>query len=52
LKRLVFRRSVWTTNGWVKSKTEPMTYLKYAFYLNCFRRDIGFEDKLTSYCFR
>jgi hypothetical protein len=52
LKRPVFRKSVWTTNGWVKSKTEPMTYSKNAFYLNRVGRDAGFEDKLTSYCFR
>ncbi|KAH9204046.1 hypothetical protein DL95DRAFT_529410 [Leptodontidium sp. 2 PMI_412] len=52
LKRPVFRRSVWTTNGWVKSKTEPMTYTKYACYLNRLGRDAGFEDKLTSHCFR
>ncbi|PVH69879.1 hypothetical protein DL98DRAFT_578123 [Cadophora sp. DSE1049] len=52
LKQPVFRRSVWTTNGWVKSKTEPMAYSKYAFYLNRLGRDAGFEDKLTSYCFR
>jgi hypothetical protein len=42
----------WTTNGWVKSKTEPITYSKYAFYLNRPGRDAGFKDKLTSYCFR
>ncbi|KAK0105971.1 hypothetical protein ONS95_004480 [Cadophora gregata] len=29
-----------------------MTYSKYAFYLNRLGRDAGFEDKLTSYCFR
>ncbi|KAH9203768.1 hypothetical protein DL95DRAFT_418785 [Leptodontidium sp. 2 PMI_412] len=52
LKQPVFRRSVWTTNGWVKSTTEPMAYSKYAFYLNRLGRDAGFEDKLTSYCFR
>ncbi|CZR51447.1 uncharacterized protein PAC_01323 [Phialocephala subalpina] len=52
LKRLVFRRSVWTTNGWAKSKTKPMPYSKYAFYLNRLKQDAGFEDKLTSYYFR
>jgi hypothetical protein len=52
LKRPVFRRSVRIRNGWVKSKTEPMTYPKYAFYLNRIGRDAGFEDRLTSYCFR
>ena len=40
------------TDGWVKSKTEPMTYSKFAFYLNYIGRDAGFEDKLTIYCFR
>jgi len=29
-----------------------MTYSTYAFYLNRLGRDAGFEDKLTSYCFR
>ncbi|KAG4436738.1 hypothetical protein IFR05_007792 [Cadophora sp. M221] len=29
-----------------------MAYSKYAFYLNRLGRDTGFEDKLTSYCFR
>jgi hypothetical protein len=52
LKRPVFRRSVRVVNGWVKSKTEPMTYPTYAFYLDRLGRDAGFEDKLTSYCFR
>ncbi|KAH6725063.1 hypothetical protein BKA61DRAFT_688492 [Leptodontidium sp. MPI-SDFR-AT-0119] len=52
LKRPVFRTSVWTTNGWVRSKTDPMTYSKYAFSLNRLGRDAGFEDNLTSYCFR
>ncbi|RFU29061.1 hypothetical protein B7463_g7279, partial [Scytalidium lignicola] len=52
LKRPVFCRSALTVNGWVKSKTEPMTYQTYAFYINRLGRDTGFEDKLTSYCFR
>ncbi|PQE19423.1 hypothetical protein CJF30_00009884 [Rutstroemia sp. NJR-2017a BBW] len=39
LKRPVFRRSVRTVSGWVKSKTEPMTYPTYAFLTShCFRR--------------
>jgi hypothetical protein len=32
--------------------TEPMTYSTYAFYIDCLGRDTGFEDKLTSCCFR
>jgi hypothetical protein len=52
LKRPVFRRSVRTVSGWVKSKTEPMTYPTYAFYLDRLGRNTGFEDQLTSYCFR
>ncbi|KAG9232492.1 FluG domain-containing protein [Amylocarpus encephaloides] len=52
LKRPVFRRSVWTANGWVKSKTEPMPYSTYNFYINRLGRNAGFEDQLTSYCFR
>jgi hypothetical protein len=51
LKRPVFRRSVRTMNGWVKSETEPMTYSTYAFYINRLRKDACLEDKLTSYCF-
>jgi hypothetical protein len=38
-------------NSWTKSKTEPMSYLNYVFYIDYLRRDTGFEDKLTSYCF-
>jgi len=52
LKRPLFRLSVWTTDGWVKSTTKPMTYSKYAFYLNRIGQDAGLEDRLTSYCFR
>ena len=52
LKRPVFRRSVRTMNGYVKSKAEPMTYSTYAFYLDRLGIDTGLEDKLTSYCFR
>jgi hypothetical protein len=52
LKRPVFQRSVQTVNGWVKSKTEPMTYSTYASYIDRLGRDTGFEEKLTSYCFR
>jgi hypothetical protein len=29
-----------------------MPYSNYAFYTDRLRRDTGFEDKLTSYCFR
>ncbi|KAE8440383.1 hypothetical protein EG329_008182 [Mollisiaceae sp. DMI_Dod_QoI] len=52
LKRPVFRRSVWTVNGWVKSKFEPMPYSTYTFYISRLGRDSGLEDRLTSYCFR
>ncbi|PVH69256.1 hypothetical protein DL98DRAFT_439439 [Cadophora sp. DSE1049] len=51
-KRPVFRRSVRTVSGWVKSKTELMTYPTYAFYLDRLGRNTGFKDQLTSYCFR
>ncbi|KAH8800214.1 hypothetical protein F5884DRAFT_838162 [Xylogone sp. PMI_703] len=33
-------------------QTKPMTYQTYAFYINRLGRNTGFEDKLTSYCFR
>ncbi|CAD6448042.1 a7f6baa6-02c0-4026-babe-950b6c0b476a [Sclerotinia trifoliorum] len=52
LKRPIFRRSVCSVNGWVKSKTEPMIYSIYAFYIDLLGKDTGFENKLTSYCFR
>jgi hypothetical protein len=52
LKRPVFRRSVRPMGTWVKSKTEPMPYSAYAFYINRLGRNTGFEDELTSYCFR
>jgi hypothetical protein len=51
-KTPIFRRSVCSVNGWVKSKTEPMTYSTYTFYIDRLGKDTGFEDKLTSYCFR
>lgn len=52
LKRPVFRKPVRATGCWVKSKTEPMAYSAYAFYINRLGRNTGFEDELTSYCFR
>jgi len=52
LKQPIFRRSVHTVNGWLKSKIEPMTYSTYAFYIDRLGRDTGLEEKLTCYCFR
>ncbi|KAA8574662.1 hypothetical protein EYC84_003912 [Monilinia fructicola] len=52
LAKPIFRRSISSDGGWVKSKIEPMTYSTYAFYIDRLARDTGFEDKLTSYCFR
>jgi hypothetical protein len=52
LKRPVFRKSTWTIDKWVKAKTEPMTYQTYSFYIDRLGRDTGFEDRLTTYCFR
>jgi hypothetical protein len=52
LKRPVFRKPVRPAGCWVKSKTEPMLYSAYAFYINRLGRNTGFEDELTSYCFR
>ncbi|KAM7192172.1 Protein of unknown function (DUF3435) domain containing protein [Rhypophila sp. PSN 637] len=45
LKRPVFRKSE-------KLQTEPMKYATYAFYLDRIGRDLGYEDKWTSYCMR
>jgi len=52
LKRPVFRKSVWTADGWVKSKVEPMIYSFLNFCLNRLGWDLGFEDRVTSYIFR
>ena len=52
LKRPVFRRSVRSIGAWVKSKTEPMPYSAYEFYINRLGKNTGLEDELTSYCFR
>jgi hypothetical protein len=52
LKRPVFRKSISTGNCRVKSKTEPMTYPTYAFYIGRLGRDTGMEEKVTSYVFR
>ncbi|KAG5817841.1 hypothetical protein H9Q74_009960 [Fusarium xylarioides] len=53
LKSPVFRRSVRTDHGgWEKSPTEPMKYATYAFYLDRIGRDLGSEEKWTSYAIR
>ncbi|KID73429.1 uncharacterized protein G6M90_00g062530 [Metarhizium brunneum] len=52
LKTPVFRRSIRTAGGWVKSNTEPMKYSTYAFYLDRIGTELGSEEKWTSYCFR
>jgi hypothetical protein len=52
LKRPVFRKSVRPMTGPVKSQTEPMTYSTYCSYIDRLGKDTGFEDKLTTYCFR
>ncbi|KAK2591554.1 hypothetical protein QQS21_010747 [Conoideocrella luteorostrata] len=52
LKMPLFRRSIPTAGGWVKSETEPMKYSTYAFYLDRIGCDLGSEEKWTSYCFR
>ena len=36
--------------AWEKSKTKPLPYSAYAFYINRLGRNTGFKDKLTSYC--
>ena len=52
LKTPVFRRSVQMATGWEKSMIDPMPYLTYTFYLERLGEDTGFEENLTSYCFR
>ncbi|TAQ84695.1 hypothetical protein B7494_g6982 [Chlorociboria aeruginascens] len=53
LKRPVFRKSVRTSSGkWEKSDTEPMKYATYAFYLDRIGKNLGSEEKWTSYCMR
>ncbi|KAI7758833.1 hypothetical protein LZL87_013816 [Fusarium oxysporum] len=53
LKMPVFRRSVRTSSGnWALSETEAVRYSMYAYWLNRVGIALGFEDPLTSYCFR
>jgi len=52
LKTPIFRRSVRTAAGWVKSDTDPMKYSAYAFYLDRIGAGLGSEEKWTSYCMR
>ncbi|KAG8415724.1 hypothetical protein J3459_011848 [Metarhizium acridum] len=52
LKIPVFRKSVRTAGGWIKSATEPMKYSTYAFYLNRIGSELGSKGKWTLYCFR
>jgi hypothetical protein len=52
LKRPLFRQSVLEAGVWVKSKTEPMPYSTFNFFLKRNGRDVGLEEDLTSYCFR
>ncbi|KAL3957291.1 hypothetical protein ACCO45_007869 [Purpureocillium lilacinum] len=52
LKTPIFRRSVRTAAGWLKSATDPMKYSAYAFYLDRIGSDLGSEEKWTSYCLR
>jgi hypothetical protein len=52
LKRPLFRQSVFVGGEWVKSKTEPMTYSTYNFFLGRCGIGAGLEEILTSYCFR
>ncbi|KAK8073387.1 hypothetical protein PG994_004286 [Apiospora phragmitis] len=53
LKRPLFRKSVRTeSGGWKKAMEEAMRYAVYAFYLVRLGRDLGSEDRWTSYCFR
>lgn len=51
LKRPVFLKSVWTINGWAKSKFELMAYLFFNSCLNRLGWDIGLEESLSSYLF-
>ncbi|KAM7210244.1 Protein of unknown function (DUF3435) domain containing protein [Rhypophila decipiens] len=39
-------------NATKKSETEPMKYATYAFYLDRIGKDLGSEEKWTSYCMR
>jgi hypothetical protein len=52
LKRPLFRKSVLVAGQWVKSKTVPMPYSQFNFYLQRDGRDAGLEEIVTSYCFR
>ncbi|KAK2591371.1 hypothetical protein QQS21_010948 [Conoideocrella luteorostrata] len=52
LKTPVFRRSIQTVAGWVKSEIEPMKYSTHGVYLDIRGCDLGSKEKWTSHCFR
>ncbi|RKL13865.1 hypothetical protein BFJ70_g15819 [Fusarium oxysporum] len=53
LKIPVFRRTVRSSYGtWVLSDIEAVRYSTYAYWLNRVGITLGYEDPLTSYCFR
>ena len=45
LKTPIFRRSIRTATGWLKSATDPIKYSAYAFYLDRIGSDLGSEEK-------
>ena len=52
LKTPIFRQAVRAPNGFTLSTQKALRYSTYAYYLDRLGWAAGFEQKLTSYCFR
>jgi Protein of unknown function (DUF3435) len=52
LKIPLFRKAIRTADGCQRSETEAMHYQTYAEYVKRLGELTGFEDRLTTYCFR
>lgn len=52
LKIPIFRQAVQSANGYITSETKALRYTTFNYYLNRLGWATGFEQKLTSYCFR
>lgn len=52
LKVPLFQKAIQTADGWQRSETEAVHYQTYAEYLKRLGQLTGFEDRLTTYCFR
>lgn len=52
LKTPIFRQPVHSVNGFITSDTKALRYTTFNYYLNRLGWATGFEQVLTSYCFR